>query len=136
MNNRLIDEICANGKLTEFRAVINNLVENVYASDFTLSCRYDCKQSSIEWTKRHIRISLKKDSLKIIWDILHELGHLQSGERINSKTININREINAWNNALIELKKYPELLDNVGQFKDYQNFCLKTYYDKINKPSA
>jgi hypothetical protein len=58
-----------------------------------------------------------------------------SGEKDNNlNTIDYSREVLAWDNGFKEIKKYKDLLKHKDNYKNYRNFCLKTYRDNlINK---
>jgi len=125
-NERLLNEVCEFGKLENFREILKFYLKEIFKNNFTISCKYNDDQSSIDWTKKHIWVSLKKAPLKIIWDILHEYGHLLSEEK-KDNIIDINRELKAWLNAEVELKKHSKLILHINEFNDYRNECLKTY---------
>lgn len=94
-----------------------------------LSCRSDSMQSVIEWDSYLIRISVKngkKRELKVLWDILHEYGHLIDG-RPSKNEVNIKREKSAWLNAEIYIKNHSILMDNYKGFIKYKDECLSTY---------
>ena len=80
-------------------------------------------------SKTHIRIGFKKAKEKpihYIWDILHEFGHYLSGLP-NRHERTFDRELQAWELGLEQLKKYPELFAQVEDFEKYRENCLATY---------
>lgn len=120
------------GNLTQYENTIERILQSIFDTDCEISCCYICENSSIEQTidnsrKPHIRIGFKRPKEKpihIIWDILHEFGHFLSGLPIG-KGGTPEREIQAWDIGFEQLKKYPELVDQIDDYKKYREKCLK-----------
>lgn len=112
---RFTREILATYDLRKYSNCLEDLVNKIRNSDCKIYTREDMYASSsstnIESGEQIIRISVKdksKHGLEIIWDILHEFGHIKSDPRKKDDT-NYQREIIAWNLAELELANYPEL---------------------------
>ena len=125
-------EIVRVGNLTQYENTIEKILQSIYNANRTISCCYICENSSIEQAidksfKPHIRIGFKvpkEKPIHIIWDILHEFGHLLSGLPIG-KGGTPERESQAWNIGFEQLKKYPELVDQIDDYKKYREKCIK-----------
>lgn len=124
---RIIDEICNKGDLESYRTIISSIYIIIQNEGFELLTRYDIGQSSLNWSNKSIRISLKKkDNLFILWDLLHEFGHLLS-KRKDEKDMILGREKVAWDYAEIELKKHDKLIAHLNNFCSYRDYCLSSY---------
>jgi hypothetical protein len=130
----LLQEICFKGNLWDFQATLERIINGIEENNGRLSCCETCETSRIEHDKSgsrspHIRIGFKtrkEKPIHIIWDILHEFGHLVSGAKgENEKTVY--REIEAWQKAFNELLYYDDLKVEVLDFKLYARECLRTY---------
>lgn len=127
-------EICKKGKLSEFENVLEGLIDSILESDCLISCCDICETSSIEQFKNGnfksmIKIGFKNSRDKpvhIIWEILHEFGHHLSGLP-NGKEKSYERELQAWDFGLLELKKYAELLVLEDDYMEYKKSCLSSY---------
>jgi hypothetical protein len=130
----LIDEFCKKGNLFQFKSVLGEIISSIFESNCSIYCCDTCETSSIEQSKdgtyqTRIRISFKRPkekSIHYIWDILHEFGHHLSGLP-NGIERTIERESKAWELGLIQLRKYPELIEHEHDYIRYQKNCLKTY---------
>lgn len=113
---------------------VGEILLSIYDSECSISCCDTCETSSFEQaidgsSKTHIRIGFKRAKEKpihYIWDMLHEFGHHLSGLP-NGTERSIERECHAWDLGLEQLKKYPELVEHVDNYKKYREACLKTY---------
>jgi len=125
----IVDEIISQTNLDVYNDILLKIVNEIENRGFRLSCRSDSMQSVIEWDSYLIRISVKngkKRDLKVLWDILHEYGHLIDG-RPSKKEANIKREKSAWLNAEVYIKNHSILMDNYQEFIRYKDECLRTY---------
>ncbi len=118
-----------------YESVIIKIIDRIYDKDFSLALDYNINESRIDWKEEKIwiRIKSQKTSMQYIWDLLHEFGHLISGERPTDYTEldELQREEEAWNNAFKEIEKhYPNLLNDIDNFNNYKEFCLETYRRK------
>ena len=138
--DRLVKEFCAKSNLFDFAKEITDLIVKIQSDNADVSCCDTCETSVIEQNtdrKNMIRISFKygKDnSIHYLWDLLHEYGHHLSGQPKN-RNIDINREIEAWNNGMNYLKRIPSLLKHLADYENYRDKCLDSYKKHI-KPSA
>jgi hypothetical protein len=138
--DRLVSEFCSKSNLSDFEKEIANLIAKIKADDADVSCCDTCEASVIEQSmdrKNMIRISFKykKDNpIHYLWDLIHEYGHHLSGQTEN-RTIDINREIEAWDNGMKYLKGVPSLLKHASDYENYREKCLDSYR-KNTKPSA
>lgn len=137
MRDQLLVELCANGRLSEYREILEAIISSIRKSNCKISCKYNDHVTSIvqsnenDGRQSHIRISLikkREQPLHIIWEILHEYGHHLSGKR-NEGDSDIDRENEAWNNAFVEMKKYFNSKVDFDSFENYKLKCLKTYQD-------
>lgn len=130
----LLQEIVQVGKLEDYNTELDEIVKCIKQNGCEISTTYiedrSCLVSSkTSSNKNRIRLSLKEPRshpLDLIWDLLHEFGHHQSGPKQDTDDT-IEREELAWELAEIELAKYPRLLQEVGNFISHKNNCLKTY---------
>lgn len=135
--DRLKREICYKGNLSQYEDTIEKILQSIHNSECSISCCDTCENSSIEQAidgsfKTHIRIGFKRAKEKpihYIWDILHEFGHHLSGLP-NGKERSVGRETLAWELGFEQLKKYPELIEQVKDFENYKENCLRTYRKK------
>jgi hypothetical protein len=134
---RFVNEIVDLCDLQEFENTLIQIVDKIENSNCRITTRTDisassCQQSIGDSTDSVIRISLKNkraDSIEVIWDILHEYGHLISGARAEIQS-DLEREIEAWKFANLELDNYPDLQCYVKQFNMYKQRCLETYINR------
>jgi hypothetical protein len=126
-NKAVIDEICERGNLDEYRDEVSSIVKTIESMGFGVAPRYDISSSSIIWEPyKAIRPSLKQEGLTIIWDTLHEFGHLLDG--VSKGDIGtIVRENSAWERAREEAYKFPKLKDAIEDFEKRRKHCLETY---------
>lgn len=133
---RLIDEICDNAQLQDYRATLTQLVAMIEDDWCKVYADYSRKASSYNVTIDEapiIRISLLvvKEPINVIWRLLHEYGHHLSGPRYPADT-KIFREELAWKYAEPLLEKYPELLKRKVEFDQCRDHDLGTYYKKYS----
>ena len=70
----------------------------------------------------------KVEPLKMIWDILNEYGHHQSGPPVKTEDeYKLEREVLAWKFADEHLKLYPELEKHKDDYAKYRWYCLGSY---------
>jgi hypothetical protein len=135
--DKLKREICHKGNLSQYEETIEKILQSIDNSECSISCCDTCENSSIEQAidgsfKTHIRIGFKggkEKAIHYIWDILHEFGHHLSGLP-NGKERRVEHETLAWELALEQLKKYPELIEYLKDFEEYKENCLGTYKKK------
>lgn len=133
-NERLKREICQKANLKEYESTVERIIQSIHDAGCSVSCCDVCVNSKIEQTidgsfKAHLRIgfkNIKEEPIHYIWDILHEFGHYLSGIP-NGKEGTVERENQAWDLAFTQLKKYPELFEQVNDFNKYKENCLMTY---------
>jgi hypothetical protein len=133
--DRVVRLICSYGDLACYKSIISNLVDKTDELNCTISCRCDGIRSSIEQSiydhvESRIRIDLmnkNQEPLHIIWDILHELGHLISGKKNDTVRYSIERERIAWEIAYREMMQYEALSIYSDDFIRYKDKCLKSY---------
>jgi len=94
--------------------------------------------SHVSWNKEkpelkpdRIFLNISAGDETIIWDLLHEYGHLIDGppsDQIDNKLKDKSREMKAWENGMILLNKAPQY---ISDYKMRMEFCLNTY-DKLS----
>jgi hypothetical protein len=127
-NNLLLKEIIVEGKLSDYEEIVTSVVEDIWKSNFQISAKYNDSQSITNSEIRLILISLIKEPLLILWDIFHEFGHVRLIEKNDtSKPLTCDKEKKAWNEALVEMSKYPILFAHKASFDSYRLICLRTY---------
>jgi hypothetical protein len=121
-------EFCIAGNLQKYKKAVSEILDMINAQNCKISYCQTCDVSSIAWSNPPmIRVSFKVEKpIHIIWNILHEFGHFQSGARAEEMEI-YDRELLAWNFAAEEVKKIDELQMQLKDFYEYQNDCLRTY---------
>lgn len=135
---QLLDEFCDRGQLEEYRQVLDQIFNTIYAVGVKISARYDVEFSNFEAydnQDERIRISLKNVDipLDVIWILFHEFGHFQSDKKKPTDT-EIYREELAWGYADITFGQYPELSEKIDSYELCKKRCLNTYYRKHNFP--
>ena len=132
----VLNEFCDKGKIEMYRNEVALILDTIRTKGVKVSPTYNHETvSSTLWSDKgvavRIRIRIKVDflGLPVIWDLLHEYGHmldlpLKSGL---SNQERLNREERAWDNARKELYNYPRLLHFVVEFNSYGELCLATY---------
>jgi len=133
--DRIINEIVSNGMLEEYKPTIMQIAKLVSERKFSIAPKYNDFTSSVDWHSKLIRLSLKDSSKgkKILWDLLHELGHLIDGEvsnHLHGEEL-VFREMSAWANAKEIMRQLPVFNLDEEEFDLYSNFCLDTYRDFI-----
>ncbi len=134
---QLIDELCANGHLEEYRETIRALLTEINDNGAYVSCKYNEAASNIDPSferPKHIRASMinVKTPLNIIWVILHEYGHYLDWPR-NPEHLVVQREEKAWQIAEEVLIKHPQLTPNIAGFYMHREWCLDSYYRNYGK---
>lgn len=128
-NVRVVNEICTKVEIPEYESTISRLVTKAEVYSFQVCCQYITDQSVTEWgTSRLIRLGIKSGKAKgitVIWDLLHELGHLMDGEPESGK--DMLREKSAWNHALELLNEFTDLKKEIVSFYSYRDQCLDSY---------
>jgi hypothetical protein len=139
MTQRVVMEIwAAVPELREHAAILEAITDRLNTHNFDLACRYESSVSETCWDKDRgiVRLAVKNGAggRTVIFDLLHELGHVESGERTvhhrvddpDYKREQVRRENVAW--ALAE-KALMEL--GLGQYRDEflrrRDQCLATY---------
>ncbi len=130
----LKEEFLNRGNLYDFEATVDKLISRVTSPPgCNLSCSYIDENSNIKFLDSGpwIQIGFKNrngEKIEIIWDILHEYGHYLSGKPPLNNGPDPAREIDAWENALIEIKNYyTELIPFLEDFEKYKAKCLMSY---------
>lgn len=138
-NPRLLDEICANGKLEEFRDTIKEILDEIHQRGCKVSTQYVRPTSSFEWYTPHppmirVKMHLNDQPLHIVWALLHEYGHFLSGKRQASDE-KMGRENLAWKHADKLVSQFPQLSKHNASYSKYRKTCLKTYEEglQLNK---
>lgn len=131
---QIINEFCFEWDLELYRSCLEIAIQIIKDNDFSVSIWRNGPRSKINWDQNHIQIAISeksKGTLAIIWDILHEIGHLLTGNPKNndfSTPDKITREEIAWENAWIIVKsKMPALVIAYEDFNNYRNDCLMSY---------
>lgn len=147
MAQRVAMEICtAVPELCEHAAILEAITDRLDARNFDLACRYESSVSETLWVKERgiVRLAVKNGpgGRTIVFDLLHELGHVESGEpsihhRVDDpdyRREQVRRENAAW--ALAE-KALMEF--GLGQHRDdflrRRDQCLATYGIGRNLPT-
>lgn len=133
MKDRIVEEICKCGDLDKYRreVEITNVLAHQYG--FNVVTRSDLPQSSTDWTNKYIRLALGTGvpkGLPIMWDLLHEIGHVLDGNPSHSLPPEKQylREKRAWANAWSVVKKHLPILTRFSeQFNKHRDECLDTY---------
>lgn len=129
MTNKLVvlkQEIYHKGNLSQYEDTIGKVLQSIHDSECSISCCDICENSNIEQAidgslKPHIRIGFKgtrEKPIHYIWDILHEVGHHLSGLP-DGKEKSLEREKLAWEFGLEQLKKYPDLSEQLQDLENY-----------------
>jgi hypothetical protein len=129
-----IDEFCDRGNLEPHRDVLTRILDDLGEDDVSISARYDALYSAYEpylEQGKFIRVSLLNVEipLDVIWIMLHEYGHYESGA-IQPNDTQIYREELAWEYARKRMQNYPELAIETESFEKCRQRCLNSYYRK------
>jgi hypothetical protein len=142
MLTQVVREICSYvPELVDHLAVLEAIEERLVSKGFTLVCRSDgIGVSSTLWgttpDSRLVYLAVKNGvgGLSVLFDLLHEAGHVASGEeqihhRINDTLIRADqrrREVDAWRHAEQTLVEFG-LKQLLPQFEERRATCLGTY---------
>ena len=128
-NNRIVREICYKANLIDYKKEVETIIMKIESSGFRVSCWDNSVNSVIEWGNKLIRIGMQDDTddkFHVIWDMLHEYGHVLDGQP-TSQSPNYQREVSAWKNATKILIQIPGLIGLKKEFNSYRKFCLDSY---------
>jgi hypothetical protein len=133
---RKIDEFCEKGDLHKYRGFLITLFREIERKGCYISARDDVMVSSHSKSPDdcRIRISFKekhKNSLHVIWTILHEFGHHfdpMRKEDENNIDIIIEQEEKAWKWAYDKMLTYSEFKGKEGSFLECEKAYLEKYY--------
>ncbi len=132
---RIIEEISTTGELHEFKNELVEILKKFTDKCFDISVSNvspgrEGSETSINWLDSHLKININSDSrgLNLLWDILHEYGHLIDGMPEDNVIKSLNREVSAWLHAYQELNNLG-LLKHRESFITQWNTCIKSYYD-------
>jgi hypothetical protein len=126
-----IKEIIDLGCVADYAEEVTAIIMKIWAKDFTVGItEYPGDASTTQWDRNHIKIRIirgRKD-LYVIWDLIHEYGHILDGlpPKLNP-VIRLAREEKAWALAAEELKSYPRLLFKRDGYETYKEMCLINY---------
>jgi hypothetical protein len=136
---RKAEEICVEGNAIDYLVEVTMLVQRIVQGGCNIACDY------INNCSRHvepledgqpclIRISVHKARTKpihIIWDIMHEFGHLLSGKpekgEVEDPCKRLKREELAWVKAEVQLDDFPTLKVEIADFLAYKDYRLLGY---------
>lgn len=136
-----VDEICHYvPELAEHRDAITCVERALHARKFTIavvSARSDAPRSWVAWKNDLLYLSVYNGwgGLSVLWDLLHELGHILSGQpelhgqpRTEAeRTEQQRRERIAWEFARTFIDAHPDLKVHVEDFERRREFCMKSY---------
>ncbi len=130
----LLQELIQVGKLEVYAAELHDILKRIRQDGCEISTIYNDERSRLETTKTppyrsRIRLSLvegRLHCLHLIWDLLHEFGHHQSGPKQDSDNT-LEREELAWELAERELLNYSRLVEEAKNFNNYRIKCIKSY---------
>jgi hypothetical protein len=132
---RAAKEIC--GRLTDLashQAEVSKVEERLFQFGFLLSCDETSDICRAQWPAegaRVVRVGIKNrgGGLDVLFDLLHELGHAETGQPEDpelSEQERQRRELEAWDQAELALNRFG--LDGfIGSFRARRAHCLKTY---------
>jgi hypothetical protein len=139
MSHLVVKEICAHvPELSEHAAVLEAIVDRLGMRNFDLACRYDAQVSMTTWAQGAgiVRLAVKNGAggRTVIFDLLHELGHIESGEptvhhhvdQVDYKREQKRRELQAWSVAERLLTEFGLELYR-DEFVCRRDYCLATY---------
>ena len=138
---RIFNEITDLGNLECYSEELNLIIDLIcsYDQDIKLCTRTDTTPSSIIWNEKIIRLNLsdkREKGLPVMWDLLHEYGHLMDGDpgikKLSIEEI-ILREKSAWDKAQGVIEKIlSSLISSIPQFQAHRDKCLESYLRQMN----
>lgn len=135
---QIIDEFCIGWGLDPYRICVATAIQIAKDKEFSVSIWRNGLRSKINWEQCIIQIAIPENSkgrLSILWDLLHEIGHLLTGRPKENELIAENaleREEKAWDIAWnIVIDKMPSLQDAYNDFNNHKKECLRSYRDLI-----
>jgi len=143
--NRKAEEICVKGNAPQYLGEVTKLVQAIIDDKCEIACDYSsdrsrCQQSFDDETPSKIWISVRKVRAKpihLVWDIMHEFGHHQSGKpergEVEDPVRRLIREELAWDKAEALLQDYSTLKMELADFLSYRDFCLIEYRESTSK---
>lgn len=115
------------------QACIHSLCERIQQAGFTLSIRSDTDplefQSSTDFYFHLVKWHLRAASgLNLMWDLVHELGHVILGQSSSHDLRSPVREREAWEEGWTFLiSQCQELSTHRESFEARRNLCVATY---------
>jgi hypothetical protein len=137
-----VDEICHYvPALAEHRDAIMRVEGDLHARKFTIavvSAGNAPPRSSVLWAERILYLSVYNGwgGRSVLWDLLHELGHVLSGlpelqgppRTEAERTEQRRRERVAWEFAWKFIEEHaPDLRVHLEDFDRRREFCMKSY---------
>lgn len=128
-------EICGRlADLAQHREVVSDIEHRLFRLGFLLGCSDHDEISSIVWPEdgiRVVRLGMKNrgSGLDALFDLLHELGHAESGQPDDDRldrSERQRRELDAWARAEENLKAYG-LAQYIERFRQRSAQCLASY---------
>jgi hypothetical protein len=144
-----VDEICHYvPALAEHRDAITRVECELHAKKFTIavvSARNEAR-SWVDWTNGLLYLSVYNGcgGRSVLWDLLHELGHILSDEpelrgqpRTEAeRTEQQRRERIAWESARTFIEEHaPDLKVHLEDFERRRDFCMKSYMRRAGSAS-
>jgi hypothetical protein len=137
-----VDEICHYvPALAEHRDAITRVERDLHARKFTIavvSARNAPPRSSVRWEEHMLYLAVHNGwgGRSVLWDLLHELGHVLSGlpelqdqpRTEAERTEQRRRERIAWDHARTFIEEHaPDLRVHLEDFERRREFCMKSY---------
>jgi hypothetical protein len=129
-----VEEICQLGEIKSERDSILSIVKEITDRSFDFNItnvapkHFGC-ETSINWSEMKMKLNINVESkgFNLIWDMLHELGHVIDGRPLPGEEKSLTRETSAWLHAY-EKAKELRLGHYRNSFIERLNDCMSTYY--------
>jgi hypothetical protein len=110
-------------------------VSSLQRSGWSVSTRYDERRSVTEFGDHGAALvrlypcsGNDSEPLNVIWDLVHEWGHLLLGPGSVAERLTCEHERKVWRRGWQELcEKCPELKAHLNQFEKRKEDCLRSY---------
>jgi hypothetical protein len=138
MEEDRIREVIGVGKLGDFTGEVDHVIRKIWARGFPVHVtQYAGEESMVVWiddgTPKWVKLRIKPDNLglSVLWDLLHEYGHILDGYAGRPSqlppALQWQREVSAWVNAEKEISAYPRLIGYMQGFYTHRDYCLNSY---------
>lgn len=133
--NQRINEICKVAGLEEYRKYVKSILDFIREKGFEIWISnvgegQSDSASATNWNNGLVKLNYndKTTGLDVLWDLLHECGHIIDGMPSKGEEKSLLRELTAWVNGYDKLIEFG-LVQHRDSYINRWNFCIKSYYE-------